>query len=445
MVLTEEQQDAMNSVIKGKNVCISGPGGSGKTHLIKEISKWCLENDKICALTALTGVAAVLINGTTIHSWGGIDLATLPSKKLIEVLLTDRYKFCKLQNWRKVDILVIDEISMMSAELFRKIIRIATSNKIRNRAPIQFVLSGDFAQLAPINKKEKVRFCFESSKWDKTVQEIFHFKTIIRQRDPVFCAMLNRIRFGDVTEKDKKVLNNRLVKNIDCVMPSDPLAIKPTILYPYRNNVDILNNTELHKLDTELRVFNATHIFTRSNDKDEFPEHITVSVATRDRYIKLLDKNGLGMDKLTLAIGAQVMLTINLDIDSNLVNGSRGVVVGFDTKLGNPIVKFEGIENTTIDKFSRKYETKRFNVTRSQYPLTLCWSFTCHKSQGATLTSVVTDLSKVFAPGQAYVTLSRVQSISGLHLLGINYERIKCHSRVKQFYSNLDRKKKEVI
>ena len=441
--LTSEQQKAMDEVKKGKSIFITGPGGCGKTYLINAIKDWAQNNSIRCATTALTGCASVLIDGITLHSWGGLGQGKLSSKKLINILTHDIAMGKQLANWRNTAILVIDEISMMSAELFNKVMSISTSNEIRpidSSPPLQFIFSGDFAQLPPIDKLTIPRFCFESSKWKNliTKKNTFYFKTIIRQKDKNFADILSRVRLGKLTQEDKKILSERIV-------PSDkdvPLlkGIKPTLLYPHKEKVNSINRKELKKLDSPTKILFATYF--SYNPVTKITSQLPISSIYKSQINKM-DSLNKGQHKIKLCIGAQVMLTVNLDFERNLINGSRGVVVDFDDTTGDPIVDF-GPESTPepiiIDKFSWNMETKYSSTTiiRKQYPLILAWSLTCHKAQGATLTYVVTDLSKVFTPGQSYVTLSRVQTIDGLFLTGIKFSKIRCHPKVRRFYKSLE-------
>ena len=388
--LTEEQNHANELLQKGVSICVTGPAGCGKTVFIKTIKS---QNKKV-ACTALTGVAATLIDGQTIHRW-----------------------ILKPSNWIATDILIIDEISMLSCEFLEDLDQQA--RRYRGEPDtffggLQLVLCGDFAQLPPI--AETIKYCFESPLWSNLT--VCHFTKIFRQGDDIaFQQILQEIRLGIVTENAKQLLNSRIIKDIkvaERVTESGDI-IKPTMLFPYKSDVDKINHRELDNLSKKHHPPRTIHNFKAVDKGDS----------------KTLDSVCNATESLKICVGSQVMLIVNLDVEMKLVNGTRGVVTDIDLKKGIEVI-FEGNIQIRVQRFKFKYE----NLQREQYPLVLSWAMTIHKCQGTTLTNVVTDLRNVFSDSQIYVTLSRIRDLQSLFLLGINFAKIKCDPKVADFYSS---------
>lgn len=431
--LTSQQQKAYNLMAAGKNIFITGPSGTGKSLIISKFRE-NFSGIKNIAITSTTGISSILIGGTTLHSYLGIGLGTGTPEELKEKIEKNR-KVKK--RWLELDILVIDEISMLSPELFDKLEKLARllrcnnfsrlldSNTGENQSidlstkqpvfgGIQLVLSGDFLQLPVVGIS---KFCFESDCWGKTIESIIYLDEIVRQSDNEFQQVLNAVRYGEVTENVKKVLNKRIG-----VQLKNDLGIKPTRIFTTNWSVDKMNEIELDRLseNNEFYEYNMTIVFY------EF-------IKNRNEAIEKLQKNCLAPSCLQLCKGAQVMLLVNLSIEKNLVNGSRGVVIGFiDDK---PLVRFlNGVEEV-IDYYHWEIEEdKKEQAKISQLPLKLAWAITVHKSQGCTLDYAEIDLKNVFEYGQAYVALSRVKTQEGLNILSIDYDSIRAHPRAVEFY-----------
>ncbi|KAH9575905.1 hypothetical protein CY35_01G135300 [Sphagnum magellanicum] len=386
--LSPEQQKIVDLVAQGKNVFITGPGGTGKSFLLQYIvhiltrryPSECIapsvSNQKdrcecyVCnvAITASTGIAALEIGGTTLHSAAGIG---------IPYEVKDFNKMWNLKNkWRNLSVLVIDEISMISGELFEYLEQ--TICKIRaNEKPfggLQVIVAGDFFQLLPIqNKSSNVMnttteflnrgLAFESPAWHKANFESVILKTVFRQDDAAFVAMLNDIRTG----KNQAVLQE-IVKQ--CSRPLESLnGVFPTNLYAKNQDVNVMNETELYKLpDDEVLIHSVDEIETRM-DKQPLAGNYGVfdEQLHQIQYEKLANhlfwSTSLAAKLIKLKIGAQ---------RSN-VNQI-------------PIVKFRnGREFDCMPcEFSclvlKVGECKRFQV-----PLKLAWALTIHKCQGCEL------------------------------------------------------------
>ena len=416
--LIGKQMEAFDIFLSGRSFCLTGPGGTGKSYIIKHIQEHCKSNNIPCAITALTGVAASLIGGQTLHKWSGLGLM---DKRIDTMLAIIKNTPATLSRWETIKVLVIDEVSMMNQDMFELLNVVAC--RVRNNKDfyggIQMIFCCDFAQLAPINGN----YSFESPLWLKELaKDTIYLNHILRQDCPEFVKMLGGIRLGIVSEDSKRALNSRLHKKSEGL-------ITPTMLYPHRRTVE---DTNVKKLD-ELK--SVKKLFTSKDSKYEFSSKLTVNAIAKDT--ETLEERC--PKKITLCEGAQVMLTVNMDTERGLVNGSRGVIVGFTS--GNPDVLFDSGHRLTISPTTFECQTQSSIVRRVQIPLVLAWATTIHKCQGSTLTHAITDLRDIFCSAQGYVTLSRLKSLDGLYLTGIDYSKIKCDARVKLYYDCLSNNK----
>lgn len=287
----------------------------------------------------------------------------------------------------------------------------------RNDKPfggIQLILCGDFLQLPPVVDKGKTgkKFCFQSPCWDKCIDLCFELKEVHRQKDKEFISILNSIRIGRVT----KEISDRLIETAKQKIESD--GILATRLCSHTNDSKMINNSKLSDLEGEKKVF-------ASQDSEN---------AT-----KLLDMQTIAPAKLILKVGAQVMLLKNINVNTGLVNGARGVVVGFEE--GFPVVRFKNKKEYTAR--TERWYVKNSNgslLCRRQVPLNLAWAFSIHKSQGLTLDCVEMSLSKIFEAGQAYVALSRAQSLDTLRVLDFNSRHVWADANVLEFYQKFRRR-----
>lgn len=427
--LTDKQQEVLSHMIAGKNVFVTGPSGTGKTHIIK-LFKQLYGRQKTIAMTSTTGISALLFGGTTLHSYLGIGLGTGSVDSMTAHILKKTYL---KERWNRLDTLVIDEISMLSPELFDKLEAVACNvrrgrnkrmlNKETEKAfgGIQLILSGDFLQL-PVVKSDD--FCFEAKTWDKCIDEMVHLTDIIRQKDIEFQTVLNELRFGIVSKKGKKILKSRIGAKLE-----NELGIKPTCLLTTNASVDQINEKELDKLVTEETQF-------YQYDMDIYMYEF---VKNKSYVIDKYRKNCIAPDTLQLCEGAQVMLVCNLDIDSGLVNGSRGVVIKFVEE--RPVVRFlNGLERI-IDYHVWEVEQDDKKLMQiKQIPLKVAYAITVHKGQGNTLDYAEVDLGNIFTFGQAYVALSRVKSLEGLSIIDIDFNSIQAHPKAIEFYKKIDNK-----
>ena len=198
--LNKEQQIIFNKYIAGENIFITGPGGTGKTYLIKAIVEHAKTTSKAYKICALTGCAAILLEcgATTLHAFAGVGLATGTIQQVVERVVKNRHK--KL-NWQKIDMLIVDEVSMLSLKLMKILDQIGRKVKKKNKpfGGIQIIFSGDFYQLPPVGNEddpETLQFCFETALWNETFQQNqIELTTIFRQSDPKYVKILNRLKF----------------------------------------------------------------------------------------------------------------------------------------------------------------------------------------------------------------------------------------------------------
>jgi ATP-dependent DNA helicase PIF1 len=294
---------------------------------------------------------------------------------------------------------------------------------------LQIVFVGDFYQLPPVFRVgECDKFVFESPLWNEIVEETIELKQIVRQSDPVFQKILNEARIGEMSEESIAILKGR--QNL----PWNKLTIKPTLLYNYRSQVDIVNEQNLKALPGEKMTFKA-----EKKDGDKIiDENVKMKATVREAFERL-EKNASYKNVLVLAVGAQVMLLKNKNDFSGLMNGSRGVVVGFELHGTEyePRVQFHSGITISIGRETWESPEDEFKGLRiKQIPLDLAYAVTIHKSQGATLDLALIDIGRsTFEYGQAYVALSRVKSLESLYIWNFEPSVIRANKKVKEFYS----------
>ena len=427
--LNIQQQTIFEKYLKGENLFITGPGGSGKTFLIKLIVEDAIKKQKPYKVCALTGCAAILLEcgATTLQSFAGIGLANGPVNQVVERVVKNKYRKA---NWKNTELLIIDEVSMLSLKLFIILDLIAKRVKQKRTTPfggMQIIFSGDFYQLPPVgneNDPDSFKFCFETPLWDELFpkKNQIILQTIFRQTDEKYAKILNRLRIGEITktgiEELQKCVNKKFEDNDN-----------PTILMPLRKYADIINNKEYNKLDkTSEHTYEVKPVETI--DKQN-----THSIWPDDEKLHELQSltNSIMVDKkITLRIGSIVMCVVNLS--STIYNGSKGIVVGF--KDDNPLVKFNEITMLITPYVWQSEKIPILGI--KQLPLIHAWAITIHKSQGMTLDTAYIDIGNfIFECGQTYVALSRVKTLEGLYLKNLDISKITVNMKVKNFYNNL--------
>lgn len=441
MELSREQQIAFDKYVQGHNIFITGPGGAGKSELIRMIYKHANSRFKDIYVTALTGCASILLNckAKTLHSWAGIGLGNGTTENL--VMKIKKNKFLKAV-WKGTDILVVDEVSMLSLKLFNMLNDIgkAVRGNPKPFGGIQLIFSGDFYQLPPVGdylEPDTQRFCFESDDWNS----VFHrdcqieLKKIFRQTDEIYSTILNQIREGKIRKRSNELLLEYVGRELD---PN--LIVEPTKLYPTKNKVEQINITKMSALHGDEKEYKIKYLKDLEMTKGE--KEVRSQFSDNDIQLELdfLSGNLMCEKDMKIKIGAQVMCIINIKSelgDILICNGSQGIVKEFCQFTGCPKVKY----NNDIEMVMSRHvwaSEKIPGVGISQVPLILSWALTIHKSQGATLDAAEIDVgSGIFECGQTYVALSRVKSLNGLYLTSFDAKRIRINKKVKEFYESL--------
>ena len=285
---------------------------------------------------------------------------------------------------------------------------------------------GDFYQLPPVSKGAETLFVFESPLWKQIVQQTIRLTQILRQADKDFQDILNEARIGTLSTKSLDVLKTRMD------LPWQKQTIKPSLLFTRRHEVDTINDRNIRALKTERRIFKAETVFK--------PIPSTAGLTPRTPSVvqaaEKMDKNGAYMTELILPVGAQVMLLTNLNSEEELVNGSRGVVTGFEGDI--PMVQF--MKGQPIPIGTAMWESDDMEgVCRRQIPLKLAYAITIHKAQGATLDCALIDVgTATFEYGQAYTALSRVKNMESLYVWDLDPKAFRAHPKVTAFYKSLE-------
>ena len=451
MNYSEEQIIAFNAYTKRTNIFITGPGGTGKTALIKYIQKDATRKGFNIQVCALTGCAAVLLEckAKTLHSWAGIGLGTASLDQLITKITKNRYA---KDNWKSTDILVVDEVSMMSHKLFELLDAIGKTIRKNSRpfGGIQLIFSGDFYQLPPVgdnSEPETTRFCFESPLWFQTFPKENHIQLtkIFRQSDPIYQKILNQIREG----KLKRSSNEALLHNVGRQIPEN-LNIRPTKLFPTRNKVDQVNTREMNGLKMDELEYKLKYHSDLEMTATEIVKRRQFSREQIQAELLYLKANLRCDEVVRLKVGAQVMCIVNIELDNGqtLCNGSQGIITKL-SEQGLPIVKFSHSNGSSFETVMGYHVWPSENIPGigvSQLPLILAWALTIHKSQGATLDIAEIDAgSGIFECGQTYVALSRVKSLEGLYLNSFDASKIKVSRKVQEFYSSISSKEELII
>jgi ATP-dependent DNA helicase PIF1 len=529
--LNNQQKLAVDLAKGGENVFVTGPAGTGKSVVLRAIMDFLEQKYEgryeRWAAVAPTGIAALAVGGQTIHRLAGCGIPNVAAD------FNKAWQPNKRKAWRDLEVLVIEEVSMISGEFFDRLSEVVCDIRAEKDSPrydvkgeirdkedellsdavgeirdknedkpfggIQLIVCGDFLQLPPITKKifeiqaQKAAlarfkkkdivhcdrgFTFQARAWQQAAMTVVDLDEVYRQGNVEFVKILHEIRKGKVTADAVAFL-----KKCDRPLPPNKLGVKPTILYATNRDVNQENLQELQKLPSHQNRFEASDdVVVESRDyESDYGESQFDEVEygknederrrkiEKELWLSSFFQDCIAQKELLLKKGAQVMLIKNeLDsggsIDSRrsrLVNGSRGIVIGFTNKAPLPDEIFDvaafraekSVPEPTEEVYPVIYflngRTKvvvpetfesRFpglgSCIREAIPLKLAWAITVHKSQGMTLDYVIADVGGVFTEAQTYVALSRASDEKGLELRNFSLTKVKVSGRALAFYAD---------
>lgn len=465
--LSNKQKEALELIQDGKNVFITGVAGTGKSLLLNRALEYLdnAYNQRQYVALGPTGPAAIALEGQTIHSFAGIGIPRT----------IDDFMKCKTKKkqWRNLKVLVLDEASMVSGEFF-DLMSDAVSEIRKDPRPfggIQLVVCGDFLQLSPIaprkpdmeqmvaalQAKEGLDeqtarellflnrgFCFQALNWKRANFQVVELDQVFRQQNNEFVDILQDIRTGRVAQQTLDFLRTKCERPL----PPNEFGIRPTILHSRNRDVTRDNLAELRQLPGDLQIYESIDKVARERGAPKWAEN----QLKQSQFFT----NCIAEKELQLKVGAQVMLVKNEGLGPNqLVNGSRGTVVGFrapppSQSAADDVMLLDGVEKYPVVQFvngakkiilPKSFESRLVGIgtcTRLAIPLKLAWAITTHKAQGLTLDYVIADLGQVFAEAQAYVALSRASDENGLELRNFSPTRVRANRMALAFYENPD-------
>ena len=391
------QKTAFDILKSRRSAFLTGPAGSGKTHLLKLFIKYLKDKKLRVAVTATTGLAATHLAGRTIHSWSGIGIAReLSASLLSKIAMREALR----KEIKETNVLIIDEVSMLHDYCLDMVDTICRHVRQKPEKPfggLQVVLSGDFFQLPPISSRDEgpAQFVIHAQAWQELQPVICYLDEQYRQQsDDDLSHILNALRRGTLNEAQITKLRERCLPN-----PGDLIE-----LYCRNLDVDEINEQKLEGIKHP-----AYHFLAQKFDASK-----------GHKLVDQLIKNSLATEKLTLKKDALVMFIKN-NFEAGYINGTLGRVIGFQTAQAYPIVLTHAGRTIKTELASWQIERDQDSLASfRQIPLKLAWAITIHKSQGLTLDGAYIDLSKTFEPGMGYVALSRLKSLGHLYLKGFN-------------------------
>jgi ATP-dependent DNA helicase PIF1 len=403
------QERALSILKTGANVCLTGEPGSGKTHTVNRYISYLREHSIDPSITASTGIAATHVGGMTIHSWSGIGIKRTLSPYELDALLSKESLSKRL---KAAKVLIIDEISMLDAAVLDTVEQVTRLVRVSAQpfGGLQVIFVGDFFQLPPIAERGggPARFAFESRAWKTANPIVCYLSEQHRQEDEAYLKTLIAIRTGDIGDHIYEHLKTR--------HESAPTG-EVTRLYTHNADVDRMNDDALSRIEGEPRTY-------------------VMDGQGNSKLVEGLRKSCISPETLVLKPGATVMFTKN-NFEAGYVNGTLGTVALFDRDSGRPIVETREGKRITVELAEWAVEDGGRVLARiTQLPLRLAWAITVHKSQGMSLDAALMDLSRAFEYGQGYVALSRVRTMDGLYLQGLNTRALEVHPTVLEYDAN---------
>ena len=420
IILNKEQLKALESFKTKNNIFLTGVAGAGKSVTLHKIIEYCKEEGINFGVTATTGTAAFLIGGKTLHSYLGIGYAKESAEEIYEYLRKNSM-FYVIKKLKALEVLIIDEISMLDNILFEKISKYLSIVRKKSEpfGGLQLVLTGDFCQLEPVEND----YSFKSPEWKKLELETIYLKKMIRQgKDKEFQKMLLELRYGDCSDETYEKLLS--------LKDTEFGEIKPTKLYPHNYDVDKINQKEYKALidSGAKKVTYEIKFDCLSKDKEK---------------TKKWAKNIEIPDSIELCVGAQVVVLANVDQDKGIVNGTRGII----TNLSPKTVTIKRVNGSIHEiKYFQCVSSENPEMKVSYIPIKLAYALTIHRSQGATLDAIEIDIGdKIFAAGQAYTALSRAKDLKSIKIKDVSKESFITRKSVIKFYKKLEDKEINII
>lgn len=430
--LSPDQAAAFEALDGQRSVYLSGVAGTGKSFVLRKWIDHARDQRRRVAVTASTGIAASHVNGRTIHSWIGCGLGKETARQIFDdQRWAWRYRIAP--RVRECQVLCIDEISLLDGRTFClvsdlcKLARAGGWSSMARPMPghekpfggLQLLLVGDMGQLPPV--EEMAGFAFETDEWHEAGIQVIELTTVHRQEEVAFARVLREIRDGNLSPEGADMLRSR-------VNAFDPESPPATRLYSRNADVDRINHDRLEALPGPAFLFAAEE----GGDQKALEQIEKACLSPRDLYLK---------------VGAPVMFTRNHPDGPHVyVNGTTGIVTWMSddpqggmevtTSTGQVLYPERHLWQSGVDgsdlwalekpgdaaahgrarRLVRRRDPGKGEAFRLQYPLRLAWAVTIHKIQGSTLDRVSIDISTCFAPGQAYVALSRARTLAGLNL-----------------------------
>ena len=415
--LNELQQRAVDAAAAGRNMFLTGPGGTGKSFALDYIHQKLQDRGRYVRVAASTGIAALNVGGCTIHSLLGTGIASRESEarqKAKSAKAVER----AARRLGLVDVMVIDEVSMLAGDYLDMmdwwLRRVLASSELF--AGIQVVFLGDFLQLPPVEKRDEVpyerKFGFQARSWGAARIEAVELARSYRQSDQGMVDALNRLRYGRFDDEVAEIFAPCVGRHLE----------DPTRLCATNRAAQNVNLRKLIQLPGR-----EYHYSARVEGLGKYAQENARRIA----------QNVIAEEELQLKVGAPVIMLVN-DRELGFVNGSRARVL----ECGEHCVTVE-LEDSrrTEDVYRHTWEqldgNGRVTAEFKQFPVKLAWALTIHKSQGMSLDRVAVDLAAVFERGQAYVALSRARSLEGLCLdHELHPADVFAHPECVEYYRN---------